>query len=95
MRFAIALASVLLAASARKPANTVATFLNDPFGNANAFVSPDGKHALWGDYENSELEMEATAAHAKRPKAGNVAPTAATAHCRAAKIPPKQSARGW
>jgi len=70
MRFAIALASVLLAASARKPANTVATFLNDPFGNANAFVSPDGKHALWGDYENSELEMEDTAAHAKRPVAG-------------------------
>jgi hypothetical protein len=71
MRFlVVALTSVLLAASAPKSPTTTATDLNHPYGKANPFVSPDGKYALWGDYEHSELEMEDTGAHTDRPVAG-------------------------
>jgi hypothetical protein len=57
---AFALTSVLLAASAPTSPNTTAIYLTAPFGKANAFVSPDGEHALWGDYKNVELQMEDT-----------------------------------
>jgi hypothetical protein len=67
---AVALASAWLAASAATSPNTMATYLNHPCGKANVVVSPDGKHALWGDYENVELEMEETVAHADRPVVG-------------------------
>jgi hypothetical protein len=66
----VVLTSVLLAASAPTSPNIKATCLNDPFGKANAFVSPDNKYALWGSYQNSELELEDAGTHADRPVGG-------------------------
>jgi len=73
---AIALTPVLLAASAAPAApNATAAWLKNPFGKANAVVSPDGKHALWGGSEDVELHIEDTETHADRPVVRITVPT--------------------
>jgi hypothetical protein len=68
--FAALLTSLLLTASAPVSPYTRAVYLNHPFGRANEIRSPDGRHALWGDYENSELKVEDIETHAERPVTG-------------------------
>jgi len=75
--FAIALISTLLIAPTA-PSNT-ATYLEKPFGKIHPLISPNGKHALWGDYDHSELHLEDTANQIDRTVNGITVQTATLA----------------
>jgi len=62
---AIAICLVVTAPVTDAP-KTAAQMLGHPYGRAKAIPSPDGRHALWGDYSQSQLWMEDTSTHADR-----------------------------